>query len=71
MSFREDDSRKREGYSAEDLTMMRRMALSSMKRDVHSKRSLKGRRKICSHHNPYLEALLFNSDQTIVDVRPH
>ena len=71
MSFREDDSRMREGYSAENFAMMRRMALSIMKRDVHSKRSLKGRRKICSYHNPYLEALLFNSDQTIAEVRPH
>jgi predicted transposase YbfD/YdcC len=49
MSFREDDSRMREGFSAENFAMMRRMALSIMKRDVHSKRSLKGRRRICSY----------------------
>ena len=71
MSFREDDSRMREGYSAENFAMMRRMALSIMKRDIHSKRSLKGRRRTCSYHDPYLEALLFNSDQTIEAVRPH
>jgi predicted transposase YbfD/YdcC len=71
MSFREDDSRMREGYSAENFAMMRRMALSLMKRDIHSKRSLRGRRRACSYHNPYLEALLFNSDQTIAAIRPH
>ncbi len=70
MSFREDDSRMRTGYSAENFAMMRRMALSIMKRDTHSKRSLKGRRRICSYHDKYLEQLLFNCDQTISQVRP-
>jgi len=70
MSFREDDSRMREGYSAENFAMMRRMALSIMKRDTHSKRSLKGRRRICSYRDKYLEQLLFNSDDTIAQVRP-
>ena len=65
MSFGEDDSRMREGYSAENFAMMRRMALGLMKRDPHSKRSLKGRRKICNWSNDYLERLLFNSDQTL------
>lgn len=31
MSFREGDSRMREGYSAENFAMMRRMALSIMR----------------------------------------
>ena len=70
MSFREDDSRMRTGYSAENFVMMRRMALSIMKRDTHSKRSLKGRRRICSYHDKYLEQLLVNSDETISQVRP-
>ncbi|MFW5729376.1 MAG: ISAs1 family transposase [Spirochaetota bacterium] len=54
MSFREDDSRMREGYSAENFAMVRRMALS-----------------ICAYHDPYLQALLFNSDKTIAAIRPH
>ena len=70
MSFREEDSRMREGHSAENFAMMRRMALSIMKRDTHSKRSLKGRRRMCSYHDKYLEQLLFNSDETISQVRP-
>ncbi len=50
--------------------MMRRMALSIMKRDTHSKRSLKGRRRICSYHDTYLEQLLSNSDETISQLLP-
>jgi len=65
MTFREDDSRMRTGYSAENFAMMRRIALSLVKRDTQSKRSLKRRRKICGYDNTYLERLLFNSDSEI------
>jgi predicted transposase YbfD/YdcC len=65
MTFREDDSRMRTGYSAENFAMMRRIALSLVKRDTQSKRSLKRRRKICGYDNTYLERLLFNSDTEI------
>ena len=65
MTFREDDSRMRTGYSAEIFAMMRRIALSLVKRDTQSKRSLKRRRKICGYDNTYLERLLFNSDTEI------
>jgi len=65
MTFREDDSRMRTGYSAENFAMMRRIALSLVKRDAQSKRSLKRRRKICGYDNTYLERLLFNSDTEI------
>ncbi len=65
MTFREDDSRMRTGYSAENFAMMRRIALSLVKRDTQSKRSLKRRRKICGYDNAYLERLLFNSDTEI------
>ena len=49
---------------------MRRMPLSLVKRGIHSKRSVRGLWRACSYHNPYLEALLFNSDQTIAAMRP-
>jgi len=65
MTFREDDSRMREGHSGENFTMMRRIALRLVKRDIQSKRSLKRRRKICGCDNTYLERLLFNSDSEI------
>ena len=70
MTFREDDSRMRSGFSAENFAMMRRMALGLVKRDTASKRSLKRRRKICGYDNAYLESLLFNSDETLAESPP-
>ena len=70
MSFREDDSRMRTGYSAENFAMMRRLALSLMKRDTTSKKSLKRRRKICGYDERYLERLLFNPDQFLEECPP-
>lgn len=65
MTFREDESRMRQGYSAENFAMMRRIALTLVKRDTASQRSLRRRRNICSYDNTYLERLLFNSDATL------
>ena len=48
---------------------MRRMALRIMKRDTHSRRSIEGRRSICSYLDTYLEQLLFNSESSISQVR--
>lgn len=70
MTFREDDSRMRRGYSAENFAMMRRIALSVVKRDTDSKRSLKRRRKICGYDDEYLERLLFNSDSVLAPRPP-
>lgn len=70
MTFREDDSRMRRGYSAENFAMMRRIALSLVKRDTTSKRSLKRRRRICGYDNEYLERLLFNSDSVLAPRPP-
>ena len=62
--FREDESRMRTGNSPENYAILRRMALNLVRRDVSSKRSLKGRRKICGWNNEYLENLLFAPDET-------
>ncbi len=62
MSFREDESRMRSGNSAQNFAMMRRMALSLVKRDTASKKSLRRRRKMCLLNEPYLERILFNPD---------
>ena len=63
MVFREDESRMRMGNSPENFAILRRMALNLVRRDVSSKRSLKGRRKICGWNNEYLENLLFAPDE--------
>ena len=62
MTSREDDSRMREGHSAQNYAMMRRIALSLVKHDSNSKRSLRRRRRSCGYDNAYLERLLFNAD---------
>lgn len=63
MVFREDESRMRTGHSPENFAILRRIALNLVRRDVSSKRSLKGRRKICGWNNQYLENLLFAPDE--------
>ena len=41
--------------------MMRRIALSLVKRNTASRRSLKRRRRICLYDDDYLERLMFNA----------
>jgi len=55
---------------AENFAMMRRLALSLMKRDTTSKKSLKRCRKICGYDERYLERLLFNPDQFLEECPP-
>lgn len=62
MVFREDESRMRTGNSPENFGILRRIALNLVRRDINSKKSLKGRRKICGWNNQYLEDLLFAPD---------
>ena len=50
--------------------MMRRLALSLMKRDTTSRKSLKRRRKIWGYDERYLERLLFNPHQLIEECPP-
>jgi predicted transposase YbfD/YdcC len=44
VSFREDDSRKREGYSAQNFSIINRIALNLIKNEQSKKRSVKGKR---------------------------
>lgn len=65
MSFREDASRMRTGYSAENFAMIRRLALTLVKRDSTSTKSLRRRRTKCRWNNQYLERVLFNPDDLV------
>jgi predicted transposase YbfD/YdcC len=65
MSFREDESRMRAGYSPQNFAVIRHIALNLVKRDSTSKFSLKTRRKACGWNDEYLEALLFESPERI------
>jgi predicted transposase YbfD/YdcC len=70
MSFREDESRMRAGNSAQNFAVMRHIALNLVKRDTSSKASLKSRRKACGWNDQYLEALLFESPDTLQSPGP-
>lgn len=60
--FREDESRVRIGYAAENFALLRRMALSLIKRDKTSKDSIKGKRFSAGLSDVYLEKMLFQND---------
>ena len=55
--FREDQSRARAGHAAENLAMLRRVAVSLLKQDK-SKGSLKGKRKRAGWDTDFLTHLL-------------
>ncbi|MGH7442273.1 MAG: ISAs1 family transposase [bacterium] len=58
VSFREDQSRARTGYAAENLATLRRLALNLLKREKTKKRGIKGKMLNASWHHPYLLRLL-------------
>jgi predicted transposase YbfD/YdcC len=60
VSFREDDSRKREGYSAQNFSMINRITLNLMKNEPFKKRSVKGKRLDAGWNNDYLLKILTN-----------
>jgi hypothetical protein len=59
--FREDESRVRIGHAAENFALLRRMALSLIKKESTSKASLKGKRFSAALSDTYLEKILFQS----------
>jgi predicted transposase YbfD/YdcC len=56
--FREDQSRARAGYAAENLATLRRLALNLLKREKTKKRGLRGKMLNASWDHPYLLRLL-------------
>lgn len=60
--FREDESRVRMGHAAENFALLRRMALSLIKKDKTSTDSLKGKRFSAALSNAYLEKILFQNE---------
>lgn len=58
ISFREDDSRARSGHAPENLAIMRRFALSLIKKDPLRKIGVKASRKRAGWSNEYLLQLL-------------
>ena len=60
VSFGEDASRKREGYSAQNFSIINRIALNILKNDKSRKRSVKGKRLDAGWDNDYLLKILKN-----------
>jgi len=60
VSFNEDDSRKREGYAAQNFSMINRIALNLIKHEQSEKRSMKGKRLNAGWNNDYLLKILTN-----------
>jgi len=58
VSFREDQSRAREGYAAQNLAMLRRLALNLLKREKTKKRGIRGKMLNAGWDHPYLLKLL-------------
>jgi predicted transposase YbfD/YdcC len=56
--FREDQSRARAGYAAENLAALRRLALNLLKREKTKKRGIKGKQLNASWDHAYLLRLL-------------
>jgi len=56
--FREDQSRARGGYAAENLATLRRLALNLLKREKTKKRGVKGKQLNASWDHAYLLRLL-------------
>lgn len=56
--FREDQSRARTGYSAENLATLRRLALNLLKREQTKKRGIRGKQLNASWDHAYLLKLL-------------
>ena len=56
--FREDQSRARTGYAAENLATLRRLALNLLRRDNTKKRGIKGKQLNASWDHAYLLRLL-------------
>jgi predicted transposase YbfD/YdcC len=60
VSFNEDESRKREGYAAQNFSMLNRIALNLIKQEGSKKRSVEGKRLDAGWNNDYLLKILIN-----------
>jgi predicted transposase YbfD/YdcC len=58
VSFREDDSRIRQGHGAQNMAILRHMALNLLRRESGHKRGIKARRKRAGWDRDYLFQVL-------------
>jgi predicted transposase YbfD/YdcC len=58
ISFREDESRKRVKHSAQNFSLLRKIALNLLKNEKTGKGGIKARRKLAGWDNNYLLKVL-------------
>jgi predicted transposase YbfD/YdcC len=58
VAFREDDSRIRKGYAAENISILRNIAANLLRNETSSKRGIKGKRLRAGWDNGYLVKVL-------------
>jgi predicted transposase YbfD/YdcC len=58
VTFHEDDSRIREGNAAQNMTVLRHMALNLIKQEQSTKRSIRGKRLKAGWNEAYLARVL-------------
>jgi predicted transposase YbfD/YdcC len=58
VAFREDESRVRTGHAAENLALLRKLALTLLKRESTAKAGIKGKRLLCGWDDAYLTKVL-------------
>jgi hypothetical protein len=64
VQFSEDDNRARQNHAAENLALIRRMALNVIRHNGPSKDSLRRRKLRASLNDDYRAQLIFGSQQT-------
>jgi hypothetical protein len=62
VAFREEGSRLQKDHGPENMTILRKLALTVARGDTERKSSIIGRRKQMAWSNEYLEKLLFQSE---------
>jgi predicted transposase YbfD/YdcC len=60
VSFSEDQSRKREGYAAQNFSLINRIALNLIKHECSKRKSIKAKRLSAGWNNDYLLKILLN-----------